>query len=234
MIILDFISKNHREKSGLKFKFTKNLRKYDLGVLSIAVPTNQLDIVIPPRTDSVKLTSICYPECTKNYIPEDGITVFAGNLHTHLAGRAVRTKLGDSLILECTYGSKNRNKFTLGGFGTSDEMCINFIYYYPKIDFLGCQSTKLNEDLEKFYKNNSLMPIGTTLNGSVRNNSKLIGDHLTKLKPSRQLIERIKNFYENSDFHIGACAGDKNSSIFLTEKKEFLKPDKVFAEKKYC
>ena len=39
------------------------------------------------------MSSICNPSCTQRYIPVDGITVFSGFLHTHLAGRAIKTTL---------------------------------------------------------------------------------------------------------------------------------------------
>lgn len=47
---------------------------------------------------------------------------------------------GDSLITECTYSTTNRTKPTLGGYATTEEMCLAFIFYYPKIDLAGCYS----------------------------------------------------------------------------------------------
>lgn len=38
---------------------------------------------------------------------------------------------GDSLITTCTYNTVNRDNVTLGGFAISDEMCVNYIHYYP-------------------------------------------------------------------------------------------------------
>lgn len=55
----------HRDNSGLRLKLTKNLRKYDLGVMAISARTNPLDITIPPKTDQLKISSICYPVCTQ-------------------------------------------------------------------------------------------------------------------------------------------------------------------------
>lgn len=47
--------------------------------------------------------------------------------------------------------------------------------------------------------------IDDNLDKSIRNNSKLIGEQIYKLKPSKETNEQFKNFYENSDFHNGAC-----------------------------
>lgn len=38
---------------------------------------------------------------------------------------------GDSLITTCTYNTMDRENITLGGFAISDEMCVNYIHYYP-------------------------------------------------------------------------------------------------------
>ncbi|KAL1497332.1 hypothetical protein ABEB36_008314 [Hypothenemus hampei] len=52
------------------------------------------------------------------------------------------TKLlpGDGLITECTYSTLERNKPTLGGYSTREEMCLSFVLYYPRTDLAGCYS----------------------------------------------------------------------------------------------
>ncbi|XP_017770957.1 PREDICTED: MOXD1 homolog 1 [Nicrophorus vespilloides] len=47
---------------------------------------------------------------------------------------------GDSLITECTYSTMDRNKPTLGGYSTSEEMCLAFILHYPRTDLAECFS----------------------------------------------------------------------------------------------
>lgn len=41
---------------------------------------------------------------------------------------------GDMLITRCTFNSMNKNVTTVGGMSTSNEMCYNFVAYYPKKD----------------------------------------------------------------------------------------------------
>ncbi|XP_077997834.1 DBH-like monooxygenase protein 1 [Glandiceps talaboti] len=48
---------------------------------------------------------------------------------------------GDHLILECTYNTASRTGLTYGGLGTKEEMCLNFLYYYPRIPLSKCQSS---------------------------------------------------------------------------------------------
>jgi hypothetical protein len=40
---------------------------------------------------------------------------------------------GDMLETRCTYDSTGRTQVTNGGVGSTDEMCINFMMYYPRI-----------------------------------------------------------------------------------------------------
>ncbi|XP_038629963.1 DBH-like monooxygenase protein 2 homolog [Scyliorhinus canicula] len=51
-----------------------------------------------------------------------------------------RVKRGDVLITECTYNTENRSTITWGGLSTTDEMCLAYMWYYPRIEFTGCNS----------------------------------------------------------------------------------------------
>ncbi|CAG0885313.1 unnamed protein product [Darwinula stevensoni] len=47
---------------------------------------------------------------------------------------------GDHLVTECVYNSHQRGAMTLGGYSTREEMCLAFIYYYPRMDLSICYS----------------------------------------------------------------------------------------------
>jgi hypothetical protein len=49
-------------------------------------------------------------------------------------------KAGDLLKTTCTYRTRERPGITLGGLSTHDEMCLNYMYYYPKEAVSGCMS----------------------------------------------------------------------------------------------
>ncbi|XP_068720685.1 DBH-like monooxygenase protein 2 homolog [Montipora capricornis] len=49
---------------------------------------------------------------------------------------------GDALINVCVYDSTDRNDFTRGGLGTRDEMCLSFLFYYPKVNTSSCLSSE--------------------------------------------------------------------------------------------
>uniref|UniRef100_A0A8V1AHW8 Dopamine beta-hydroxylase n=3 Tax=Gallus gallus TaxID=9031 RepID=A0A8V1AHW8_CHICK len=48
---------------------------------------------------------------------------------------------GDELITSCTYNTENRSNATVGGFGIMEEMCVNYVHYYPQTQLELCKST---------------------------------------------------------------------------------------------
>ncbi|XP_046692570.1 DBH-like monooxygenase protein 2 homolog [Silurus meridionalis] len=55
-------------------------------------------------------------------------------------GKTKTIKLGDKIVVECTYDTTDRTGFTWGGLGTNNEMCLAFLYYYPALDLSLCSS----------------------------------------------------------------------------------------------
>ncbi|KAM9435521.1 DBH-like monooxygenase protein 2 homolog [Clarias gariepinus] len=55
-------------------------------------------------------------------------------------GKTKTVKLGDKLLVECTYDTNNRTGLTWGGLGTNNEMCLAFLYYYPAVNVSFCSS----------------------------------------------------------------------------------------------
>ncbi|XP_033106208.1 DBH-like monooxygenase protein 1 homolog [Anneissia japonica] len=41
-------------------------------------------------------------------------------------------KQGDEFVVTCSYNTMGRTNITFGGEGTTDEMCVAFLYYYPR------------------------------------------------------------------------------------------------------
>ncbi|XP_051952101.1 DBH-like monooxygenase protein 2 homolog [Xyrauchen texanus] len=55
-------------------------------------------------------------------------------------GKTKTVKLGDKLLVECTYNTESRSTLTWGGLSTLDEMCLAFLYYYPAMSLSVCES----------------------------------------------------------------------------------------------
>lgn len=69
--------------------------------------------------------------------------------------KEVHIKPGDDLIHYCQYETMDRDKLVEGGISTSQEMCLNFLFYYPKMvnATSSCVSIQ-REPVDNFIKSN--------------------------------------------------------------------------------
>ncbi|XP_001505587.3 dopamine beta-hydroxylase [Ornithorhynchus anatinus] len=58
---------------------------------------------------------------------------------------------GDVLITSCTYNTEDRDRATVGGFGIMEEMCVNYIHYYPQSPLELCKSAVDPGYLQKYF-----------------------------------------------------------------------------------
>ncbi|XP_062869784.1 dopamine beta-hydroxylase [Trichomycterus rosablanca] len=177
------ISGRH-DSSGIRLWFTPSLRRFDAGIMELGLVYTPV-MAIPPHQRNFQLTGYCTSKCTQTALPPGGIHIFASQLHTHLAGRGVRTVLvrggrevevvqedrhfsthyqiirilrkmvtvlpGDVLLTKCTYNTEDRNKPTVGGFGIMEEMCVNYVHYYPRTQLELCKSHVDPGYLQKYF-----------------------------------------------------------------------------------
>ncbi|XP_072310015.1 dopamine beta-hydroxylase [Eucyclogobius newberryi] len=178
------ILRGRRDSSGIRLHYTPSLRRYDAGIMELGLVYTPI-MAVPPGQHAFDLSGYCTSKCTQTALPTQGIYVFASQLHTHLAGRAIRTMLirggrevevlaqdphfsahyqmirslremvhvlpGDVLITKCTYDTEDRTKPTVGGFGIMDEMCVNYIHYYPRIQLELCKTHVDPAYLQKYF-----------------------------------------------------------------------------------
>ncbi|XP_045326225.1 dopamine beta-hydroxylase [Leopardus geoffroyi] len=55
--------------------------------------------------------------------------------------KMVSVRPGDVLVTSCTYNTEDRELATVGGFGILEEMCVNYVHYYPQTELELCKST---------------------------------------------------------------------------------------------
>lgn len=65
--------------------------------------------------------------------------------------RPVQLLPGDALINYCRYDTRSRSNMTLGGFGIREEMCVNYLHYYPKTGLEVCKSSIDTRFLRKYF-----------------------------------------------------------------------------------
>ena len=68
-----------------------------------------------------------------------------------LLKKPVQVLPGDALINTCRYDTRSRSNMTLGGFAIREEMCVNYIHYFPKTDLEVCKSSVDSRILEKYF-----------------------------------------------------------------------------------
>lgn len=88
---------------------------------------------------------------------------------------------GDAFKVECIYSSTKKRQFTWGGFATTDEMCLVYVLYYPKMNAISCTSgitihdsvwMKNNiENVVQFQKQEVAEEFEKSVNGIGRNSS---------------------------------------------------------------
>uniref|UniRef100_A0A6P7GAW1 Tyramine beta-hydroxylase n=1 Tax=Diabrotica virgifera virgifera TaxID=50390 RepID=A0A6P7GAW1_DIAVI len=66
--------------------------------------------------------------------------------------RPVKVLPGHSLITKCDYNTEDRENVTLGGFSISDEMCVNYIHYFPSSELEVCKSSISDQALKTFFR----------------------------------------------------------------------------------
>nr|CAG4640712.1 EOG090X0318 [Eulimnadia texana] len=69
-----------------------------------------------------------------------------------LLHKPVRVFPGDALVTTCWFDSRNQSRVTLGGFAISDEMCVNYVHYFPRVDLEVCKSSVSWNDLRNYFR----------------------------------------------------------------------------------
>ncbi|XP_063364441.1 tyramine beta-hydroxylase [Cydia amplana] len=68
-----------------------------------------------------------------------------------LLHKPVKVLPGDYLETTCIYRTLDRPNATIGGHAITDEMCVNYIHYYPATSLEVCKSAVSNAALESFF-----------------------------------------------------------------------------------
>ncbi len=57
----------------------------------------------------------------------------------------VRVLPGDALVNTCVYDTRSRRNVTFGGYSIRDEMCVNYMHYWPLAELEVCKSSISDE-----------------------------------------------------------------------------------------
>ncbi|XP_061164580.1 DBH-like monooxygenase protein 1 [Saccostrea echinata] len=149
------------DNSGVRLTVTPTLRRYDAGILEISAFVDKSQ-VIPPHQPKFVTTGFCPQACMHEGLRREpnGVQVFAVQQHAHLLARGIRTRLirkgveqeplADDAHYDFNYQDFRRVNRTLkdGGFSTTEEMCVSFLFHYPRINAMNCISKPLYDHLQ--------------------------------------------------------------------------------------
>jgi len=79
------------DSSGFRIIYTDEPREFDMAMLMLGAMVS-ITTMIPPRQTSFTTAGYCHAACTESTLPEEGVTIFSGFLHTHDAGRKIRVR----------------------------------------------------------------------------------------------------------------------------------------------
>ncbi|OCT65271.1 dopamine beta-hydroxylase [Xenopus laevis] len=65
--------------------------------------------------------------------------------------KVVHVLPGDVMVTSCLYNTEDRRNVTVGGFSITDEMCVNYMHYYPRTDLELCKSMVDPGYLQKYF-----------------------------------------------------------------------------------
>jgi len=147
------------DSSGFIISTTPHFRIYDSGSLIIGTLIDE--IKIPPKLENYELRNECNLTCiTGNLIVysygfhmhmigkristelwRDGVRLsrieendYDFNRQGGRSFEPMEIKKYDSFVIRCGYNSMSKVDFTYGGETSMDEMCFNFVRYYPKVN----------------------------------------------------------------------------------------------------
>merc|ERR1719204_1704480 len=175
------------DSSGLRLYYTTELREHAAGVLMVGLSPEPVGQVLPNGLDAVTHLGFCTAQCTRDTLPDEGVTMFGSVLHGHTVARAIRLRQirdgkelepvnvneafdfdyqqltllseeravlpGDVLLAQCTYDTSAAQRMLYGGESSSEEMCLNYVYYYPRrADFAFCLSSHLETQWTQWFE----------------------------------------------------------------------------------
>ncbi|XP_035207387.1 dopamine beta-hydroxylase-like [Stegodyphus dumicola] len=106
--------------------------------------------------------------------------------------RKVRILPGDGLLTTCHYSTNDRENITLGGFAISDEMCVNYVHYYPKTNLEVCKSSIDTKVLKSYFR------YMNTYNDEDTSDEKTVADNYHSIHWSQNNADFLSHLYSDA------------------------------------
>ncbi|XP_077992068.1 DBH-like monooxygenase protein 1 homolog [Glandiceps talaboti] len=114
-------------------------------------------------------------------------------------------KPDDDLVTECVYNTEDRSDITYGGLGTTSEMCLHFLYYYPRRKLSICLSDLLFEDVATTLIGEGAELSYTTHPPTITSPAKYAGQQITTILEgmdwSQDQMKKLQSRYDATAFY---------------------------------
>ncbi|CEF69436.1 DBH-like monooxygenase protein 1 [Strongyloides ratti] len=114
--------------------------------------------------------------------------------------KTVNVKKGDYLSTTCVYDTYDKTNFVFGGYGIEDEMCVNYIHYYPESVIEVCKSAINNKTLEEFFLYN--------IQDLEMNNEYTINQKFEMLNYDNNVFDNLKELYAVGNLNVHCLGHD--------------------------
>ncbi|KAL3283755.1 hypothetical protein HHI36_017925 [Cryptolaemus montrouzieri] len=105
--------------------------------------------------------------------------------------RIVTVLPGDALVTKCDYNTEDKENITLGGFAITDEMCVNYIHYFPASALEVCKSSISDQALQTYFRYMNEWEGQSTSSNAISENYKAI-------KWNKMRTELLREVYSES------------------------------------
>ncbi|XP_039268984.2 DBH-like monooxygenase protein 1 homolog [Styela clava] len=155
----------------------------------------------------------------------------------------VVVKNTDSFQMECVYNTENRDTITEGGLSTMQEMCLSYVFYYPKLDWGHCVSSVTYQlvwpylginmtEIEHIAGTDPSLLKSYRFVGSSEVSGKTVFEYLSVLNWTQEKIQQFETFYNTAEHYEVCIPLDKNKSIIkqfevTNISSPYVKPSKT-------
>uniref|UniRef100_A0A8C3QWY8 Dopamine beta-hydroxylase n=1 Tax=Cyanoderma ruficeps TaxID=181631 RepID=A0A8C3QWY8_9PASS len=125
------VFKGRRDSSGIRLYYTATLRPYDAGIMELGLVYSPV-MAIPPGEHSFLLTGYCTDKCTQLVSTSGRVPAVLSLPGMGKLAPAPGELPGPASITFLPVPQ--------GGFGILEEMCVNYVHYYPQTQLELCKS----------------------------------------------------------------------------------------------
>ncbi|KAJ7371681.1 DBH-like monooxygenase protein 1 [Desmophyllum pertusum] len=123
--------------------------------------------------------------------------------------KEVHIQPGDDLIHYCKYETMDRDKRVEGGISTSEEMCLDFLFYYPRM----VNASQYCSSIQPKPVQNFIEKHFPLLNVTSKWSNPLIGENITWTK---QMVSDLRREYDENKMFTAICSPPEDTGNYKT------------------